>query len=528
MHHAPHIIIDISALPNAIETATLTMEDWRLMLISLHWVHNRFGQHPEQAESIRWFSRNAEGLVTLLQLHPKLIMEMRVQWPTLNDLLVNHPSKEGIWKSFAALKKMHYPAVDSLSFWRRDALRPLQRWMAHEAAMLDVASMFHEDEKSPRTLVHSLGLPLSEEHADSVQIVTVQDLSLLHFPPALKHLPFGESKREWLLKQLDFLRPEHMIIVWDRQNVDALLEYAPHIVEEQIIVAPPCWLMEMPAELSKRVEEAEKPGILEDAFKAWIKQVGWDDIPDQLDINIEALKNDADLGPIAELITEEVIEQIKDVASEPQYIIASLRDDEHEHFQATLSMAYLGIIDTLKEMPDDLENPETPIEKLALHLMEENGEAVALQGRRKLLCFYTPGTYLKTKHTVMQHPYYDHFKDRILLLPSTPMNKALLYPKALAFCAFPLGNTFYPTVLEAMAYALPIVAPHTLETDITAQHGGVLYDPSEVMKLPSLLDDLQRRESHQAKRAKYAARKAAETRSWQAFGQQLWKAYIPQ
>jgi hypothetical protein len=139
MRPAPHIILDITALPNAIDTATLTLED------------QRFGQHPEQAQSIRWFSRHPDALAMVLALHPKLLIEMREQWPTLNTLLVEHPCKEGIWKAFYRLKKMPYPSIENVPFWHRDALRPLERWMQHQSALLDLASMAHGDDDIPTT-----------------------------------------------------------------------------------------------------------------------------------------------------------------------------------------------------------------------------------------------------------------------------------------------------------------------------------------------------------------------------------------
>ena len=88
---APHIVLDATALPFALQTGTHSDEDWRLMLISLHWIHERYSQHPENMGKIYWNSRTVQGIMTLLQLHPKLIRQWRQEDPRLEEILVHSP-----------------------------------------------------------------------------------------------------------------------------------------------------------------------------------------------------------------------------------------------------------------------------------------------------------------------------------------------------------------------------------------------------------------------------------------------------
>jgi len=89
----------------------------------------------------------------------------------------------------------------------------------------------------------------------------------------------------------------------------------------------------------------------------------------------------------------------------------------------------------------------------------------------------------------------------------------------------PTGRTFYPTILEAMAYSLAIVAPKRLSFEVLAKEGGFYFNPERPTKLPTVLYKLSQAETNRSKRAKLMARRTAETRNWQRFGEQLWKAY---
>ena len=147
------------------------------------------------------------------------------------------------------------------------------------------------------------------------------------------------------------------------------------------------------------------------------------------------------------------------------------------------------------------------------------------QGKRHLVCLYTPGQYSKAEAALKAHPLTPLMNERIRLVPATPLNKALLYPKAMAYGVIPLGRTFYPTLLEAMAYTLPVIAPRHVCFDTLVQEGGVLYNPNDVTTLPGTVQKLTQRDAGKANRTRYMARKAAETRSWQRFGGELFKAY---
>jgi glycosyltransferase involved in cell wall biosynthesis len=95
----------------------------------------------------------------------------------------------------------------------------------------------------------------------------------------------------------------------------------------------------------------------------------------------------------------------------------------------------------------------------------------------------------------------------------------------LAFCACPTGEAFYPTLLEALAYSLPIVLPKQLCFELMAQGGGLFYHPDRPTKIPKLLANLSEKNGGKAKAAKWKARQTAETRSWQRFGERIWKVY---
>ena len=208
-----------------------------------------------------------------------------------------------------------------------------------------------------------------------------------------------------------------------------------------------------------------------------------------------------------------------------EYLIISLRDEAHEDFESTLSLGLMALFNAYEYEPAEADGEGEGIQRLAYHLIRQNGRAVAQQGQRRLMIFYRPGQFLQINAQVKKHPLYAYVDQRVILMPSTAYNKAMFYPKALAFCVVPTGKTFYPTILEAMAYSLPIVAPKRLSFEVLAKEGGFYFNPERPTKLPTVLYKLSQAETNRSKRAKLMARRTAETRNWQRFGEQLWKAY---
>ncbi|MFN9690835.1 MAG: glycosyltransferase [Vampirovibrionales bacterium] len=571
---APHIVLDATALPFALQTGTHSREDWRLMLISLNWIHERYSQHPENMGKVYWNSRTVQGFMTLFQLHPKLIRQWRQEDPRLEELLRHSPVAKGIWQAFHALEASSHRQVDKLPFYLQDKLYPLARYLEHRSTMFEL-NRFVENEHH-RTLVHSLGLPISAEHADTVDIVTVADLSLLHIAESGSSIKDFFKKQTLLKRQLSFVNEGHRLVTWDDETADTLKESLLHIDDDQVTVAPPCWLMEMPPSLS---QGSDVPERLEKAFQTWCVQHQWVDelspdneedtlelIESSIESAFESMNNSLDLSPddikeLLELVDDPDIEVVlhfkdsdeqidesidyqeeglieaiesdnlkakenKDYSIKPsEYLVVSLRDEEHEDFESTLSLAFIALLDAYNYEPDEADGEGEGIERLAYHLIKQNGSAVAQQGKRRLMIFYTTGTYSAVEALVKKHPLYSFVAERVLLMPSTAYNKAMFYPKALAFCVSPTGKAFYPTILEAMAYSLPIVAPKRLSFEVLAKEGGFFFNPERPTRLPTVLHKLAQAETKRAKRAGLMARRMAETRNWQRFGEQLWKAY---
>ncbi len=571
---APHIVLDATALPFALQTGTLSREDWRLMLISLHWIHERYSQHPENMGKVYWNSRTVQGFMTLLQLHPKLIRQWRQEDPRLEELLRHSPVAKGIWQAAHALEASSHRQVDKLPFHLQDKLYPLARYLEHRSTIFELNRYVEQDAR--RTMVHSLGLPISAEHADTVDIVTVADLSLLHIAENGSSIKDFLKKQALLKRQLSFVNEGHRLVTWDDETADTLRESLLHIEDDQVTVAPPCWLMEMPPSLS---QGSDVPERLEKAFQTWCVQHQWVDEPtpdnedDALELvessiesAFESMNNSLDLSPddikeLLELVEDPNIEVVlhfkdgddqidetidyqeegvneaiesaniktkenKDYFIKPsEYLVVSLRDEEHEDFESTLSLAFIALLDACHYEPDEADGEGEGIERLAYHLIKQNGSAVAQQGKRRLMIFYTTGTYSVVEALVKKHPLYSFVAERVLLMPSTAYNKAMFYPKALAFCVSPTGKAFYPTILEAMAYSLPIVAPKRLSFEVLAKEGGFFFNPERPTRLPTVLHKLAQAETKRAKRAGMMARRMAETRNWQRFGEQLWKAY---
>jgi hypothetical protein len=547
-HESAKLVLDATALPLAMQYSTLTEEDWRLMLISLDWVHQRFSQHPENSLGYKWFCRTPESLAMLLHLHPKLVKEMQQQWPTLNELLVTSPVHKGLWKSLMTLKQQAQNPYRrySPSFLTEDGLYPLKRWMQHQSAWLEVLRL--ENTNRTRTLVHSIGLPIDEDHAYAVDVITIPDLSLLlHASLSEEDEAEGEDTLHAsrvvhaLIQQLGYLMPHHHVVVWDSYTASLLMEFVPDFPVSQLHITHPCWLMELPSQLAQREREGN-PHILEHAFHVWCYQHGWVDTPPP------------------QRSPEELAEKPA-LLEYPEFLIVSLRDSHNEDFIATLTLAYTIMLDALALLPkrlggsqhtyheashpeddDDEEEqyddgeednatvadsiPSPSLETLlAQALVDENGEALVGQGKRHLICLYTPGQFQEAQAALEAHPLTHVVKDRIRLVPSTPLNKALLYPKAMAYGVIPLGRAFYPTLLEAMAYTLPVIAPRHVCFDTLLQEGGILYDPADVTTLPMFVQKLTQAGETKSLRPRYMARKAAETRSWQRFGEELFKVY---
>jgi glycosyltransferase involved in cell wall biosynthesis len=565
----PHLIIDASALPMAMNTSTLTREDWRLMLIALDWIHHRYAQHPENDGQSVWTSRHLQGFITLFQLHPRLIQAWVKDCPVLHEILHDSPLSKGIWQAFSRLSdKTH--SVDRLPFFWRDKLYPLQRYLQHRSANLELLR-FTGDRHA---IVHSIGLPLSAEHADLCDVITVPDLSLLHLEDKTTPIPHFKAKVAQLQKQLGFLNESHRIITWDEETADRLMEAQPFITADLITVAPPCWLLEMPANLVKNKGE-DGQSIIESAYQSFKRQHQFNDMEinkeesSEESMSIESQANRViqeglnallDLGSqmglnlpknidLEVLVASESIEDTdykddtttkwnkhisslfdsvetstEETTKPIDFIITSLRDSEHEDFIGTLNLAFTAVFDSLSYLPNDEENPNG-VEHLALHLKERNGDAVRSQAWRRAIILYATGQFESVFQIVQEHPLYPFVKDKILLMPSTPYNKAFLYPKALAFLVNPLGNTFYPTILEAMAYSLPIVAPRQLSLELLTQEAGFFFNVQHPTKLPSVLDKLSKADSKRTKHSHRNARQSAETHNWQRFGEQLWKAY---
>jgi hypothetical protein len=620
----PHIVLDATALPFALQTGTLSHEDWRLMLISLNWIHERYSQHPENMGKVYWNSRTVQGFVTLLQLHPKLIRQWRHQDSRLDEILVDSPVAKGIWQAVYALEASSHNDVEKLPFALRDKFYPLARYLEHRSTLFELNRFVESDDH--RTLVHSLGLPISAEHADTVDVITVADLSLLNMAETGMSIRDFSKKQALLKQQLGYVNEGHRLVTWDAETADTLRESLPHLEDDQITVAPPCWLMEMPASLAQGASaslaqgaSADAPERLEKAFQSWCLRHQWiekvyepsenasdevvemlentlesafealqstltlssDDIKELLELaddpEIEVVlhfkdgedqgldhfllddegigeaketkdlvlekykeaKENKPLFPLSEdeakedketkyLVSDKVAEtkETKTYSIKPsEYLIISLRDQEHEDFESTLSLAFIALLDAYEYEPDEADGEGEGIERLAYHLIKQNGAAVAKQGRRRLMIFYTTGTFSAVEAVVKGHPLFSFVGDRVLLMPSTAFNKAMFYPKALAFCVTPTGKAFYPTILEAMAYSLPIVAPKRLSFEVLAKEGGFFFNPERPTKLPSVLHKLAQAETNRAKRARIMARRMAETRNWQRFGEQLWKAY---
>ncbi len=577
----PHIVLDATALPFALQTGTLSREDWRLMLISLNWIHERYSQHPENMGKVYWNSRTVQGFVTLLQLHPKLIRQWRHQDLRLDEILVDSPVAKGIWQAVYALEASPHNDVEKLPFYLRDKLYPLARYLEHRSTLFELNRFVESDEH--RTLVHSLGLPISAEHADTIDIITVADLSLLNMAETGTSIQDFAKKQALLKQQLGYVNEGHRLVTWDAETADTLRESLPHLEDDQITVAPPCWLMEMPASLAQGASE-DAPERLEKAFQSWCLRHQWiekvpepsekasdeavellentlesafeamqsslalssDDIKELLELaddpDIEVVLHfqegeEASLEGVDFKEDEEITKEDKEKKSNEtddkenkcysikpsEYLIVSLRDSDHEDFESTLSLAFIALLDAYQYEPEDGEGEG--IERLAYHLIKQNGKAVCQQGKRRLMIFYTTGTFSTVEAVVKGHPLYSFVAERVLLMPSTAYNKAMFYPKALAFCVTPTGKAFYPTILEAMAYSLPIVAPKCLSFEILAKDGGFFFNPERPTKLPSVLYKLAKAETNRAKRARMMARRTAETRNWQRFGEQLWKAY---
>ena len=593
---APHIVLDATALPFALQTGTHSDEDWRLMLISLHWIHERYSQHPENMGKIYWNSRTVQGFMTLLQLHPKLIRQWRQDDPRLEEILVHSPVSKGIWQAFHALEASAHRQVEKLPFHLQDKLYPLARYLEHRATMFELNRYVEQDAR--RTMVHSLGLPISAEHADTVDVITVADVSLLQLlesETTIRDLP---KKQALLKQQLSYVHEGHRLVSWDAETADLLKENLPHLYDVHVNVAPPCWLMEMPASLSQGAS-ADAPERLEKAFQAWCVQHRWVNTENEptlieaegeslggetsLESALESMKSSLSLSSedIKELLelaedpdievvlhyqdaesqtpeapesidaieaketkdeTKENKETTKDLAKEnkenketkenklyslksSEYLIISLRDEAHEDFESTLSLGLMALFNAYEYEPAEAHGEGEGIQRLAYHLIRQNGRAVAQQGQRRLMIFYRPGQFLQVSAQVKKHPLYAYVDQRVILMPSTAYNKAMFYPKALAFCVVPTGKTFYPTILEAMAYSLPIVAPKRLSFEVLAKEGGFYFNPERPTKLPTVLYKLSQAETNRSKRAKLMARRTAETRNWQRFGEQLWKAY---
>jgi hypothetical protein len=612
----PHIVLDATALPFALQTGTLSREDWRLMLISLNWIHERYSQHPENMGKVYWNSCTVQGFVTLLQLHPKLIRQWRHQDSRLDEILVDSPVAKGIWQAVYALEASSHKDVEKLPFHLRDKFYPLARYLEHRSTLFELNRFVESDDH--RTLVHSLGLPISAEHADTVDVITVADLSLLTMAETGTSIRDFAKKQALLKQQLGYVNEGHRLVTWDAETADTLRESLPHLEDDQVTVAPPCWLMEMPASLAQGASE-DAPERLEKAFQSWCLRHQWiekvyepsenasdevvemlentlesafealqstltlssDDIKELLeladdpeievvlhfkdgedqgldhfllddegfneaketkDLALEETKKTKENKPLFSLVEDETKEdketrdlvcdevaetkETKTYSIKPsEYLIISLRDQEHEDFESTLSLAFIALLDAYEYEPDEADGEGEGIERLAYHLIKQNGAAVAKQGRRRLMIFYTTGTFSAVEAVVKGHPLFSFVGDRVLLMPSTAFNKAIFYPKALAFCVTPTGKAFYPTILEAMAYSLPIVAPKRLSFEVLAKEGGFFFNPERPTKLPSVLHKLAQAETNRAKRARIMARRMAETRNWQRFGERLWKAY---
>ena len=575
----PHIVLDATALPFALQTGTLSREDWRLMLISLNWIHERYSQHPENMGKVYWNSRTVQGFMTLLQLHPKLIRQWRQEDPRLDEILLYSPVAKGIWQAVSALEASTHKDVDQLPFYLRDKLYPLGRYLEHRSTLFEL-NRFSENSHQ-RTLVHSLGLPISANHADMVDVITIADLSLLQMSEHHTSIQGFVKKQALVQTQLSYVNEGHRLVTWDAETADLLREALPYLEDEQLIVAPPCWLMEMPASLSQGASN-DAPERLEKAFQSWCLQHQWIDPPmDETDSTTKTASLETVLEPILESIGESLslsnqeIKELLELAEDPDvevvlhfkdgveeslnvedfctedetvseknkaketkqdkenkvysikpssFLIVSLRDVDHEDFESTLSLAFIALLDAYQYQPETGEGEG--IERLAHHLIKQNGNALVSQAKRRLMIFYTTGTYQTVQRLVKKHPLYSFVQDRVLLMPSTPLNKAMFYPKALAFCVSPTGKTFYPTILEAMAYSLPIIAPKRLSFELLAKEGGFFFNPERPTKLPTILYKLAQAETTKAKRARMMVRRVAETRNWQRFGEQLWKAYL--
>lgn len=569
----PHIVLDATATPLALKTGTLSREDWRLMLISLHWIHERYAQHPENAGQIHWTSQELQGFIFLLQTHPKIIRQWRQSDPCLEELLHDSPVSKGIWQAFRQLEAQSICDVTKLPFYLKDRLYPLERYLKHRATGFELAR-FTTVSQAP-TLIHSLGLPISPEHAHGVDVITLADLSILKHKPHASR-PHVLENQALLRQQLNYLNETHRIITWDSGTVEALLEAVPYLDAEQIIVAPPCWFMEIPPVLIQD-KQTDISDLLDAHFTTWCQQHDWQAIapvenrPDIVVSEAEMVLNTLeDALPISEdliqglleltqdpdievqVYYEENEEEIKSISVEslakenkelvdeavsdsiaaipvkqtPEFLILSLQDAEHEDFESTLSLAFMGILDALSYLPDRADQDQAEgIERLAVHLLKHNTTALKYQSQRRILVFYRVGGFQQAYEALNQHALYRFVKDRVCLLPSTPYNKAMMYPKGLAFCACPTGEAFYPTLLEALAYSLPIVLPKQLCFELMAQGGGLFYHPDRPTKIPKLLANLSEKNGGKAKAAKWKARQTAETRSWQRFGEQIWKVY---
>jgi hypothetical protein len=557
-----HILLDITALPLTMQRSTLTDEDWRLMLISMNWVHQRFSQHPENSQGIRWFTSSVESLAIVLRLHPKLLGDIQDAWPGLKHLLQESPLRAGIWKGLRWLEQHPYTLLRAAPFSIRDGLAPLVAWLKGEEAALenilllqrsiqkptDTSESAHaphdttHEVHTPTLLVHSIGLPLNTAHADRVDIITLPDLSFM-LPHAESRHPEANRLGKLMLEQMEDLAPEHHVVVWDTRTATVFLENRPDFPIQHVHICHPCWLMELPSQLSRLEREGNGPQALEKGFLDWCHQYNWLDVVKTSAAN----SSTAEESEHTESDTSQDATSPSEMTVEPaEFLIVSLRDPYHEDFIATLTAAFTVMLDamTLLRPTGSTKEASSPppkrrnekataqeqnlpdlYELLARLLIEENGEALSGQQRRRLVCLYTPGKYQEARDALHMHPLYSHVKERVLLLPSTPMNKALLYPKALAYCVMPLGQTFYPTLLEALAYTLPVIGPKRVSLDVLTQEGGVLFDPEHITRLPQFVYQLSQAEQTEKRRKRYLARKAAESRSWQRFGEQLWAIY---
>ena len=568
----PHIILDATALPMAMHTSTLTREDWRLMLIALDWIHHRYAQHPENEGQTVWNSRHLQGFLTLFQLHPRLIQAWAKSCKVLYEILHESPLSQSMWKALSRLPDSS-DSLESLPFFWRDRLYPLARYLEHRSANLELLRFTGD----AHAIVHSIGLPISAHHADLCDLITVPDLSLLDLDEKNTPIPRFKAKVAQLQQQLGFINESHRFITWDEETADRLMAYHPFISTDCITVAPPCWLLEVPASLVQNKGE-EATSVIELAYENFKRQQQFKDVTlqkdesetsdspieaqaDQLikdglnalldlgkhmgfelpeDMEVEVLlqsQNGKELEEVDESQDKETKENkhsfnLADLVNHSDtslvksvdFIISSLRDAEHEDFQMTLHFVFTAVFDALDYLPEDEENPQG-VEHLALHLKERNGDALQSQAWRRAVLLYTPGQFDSVFRVVQAHPLYQYVKSKIVLMPSTPYNKAFLYPKALAFLVNPLGKAFYPTFLEAMAYSLPILAPRQLSLELLAQEAGFFFNAEHPTKLPTILDKLSRADSKKTQHSHRNARQSAETHNWQRFGGRLWKAY---